>query len=168
MHRYNYIAELYHHGIKGMKWGVRRYQNKDGSLTPAGKKRVSKKYKKISDKVVSDLNRNSGKMYVESYNKTADYMNRVGINRFNAKQEKKYGKNFADRDDYMDAYMKEFDRKFTDFANQTLNEFYERNKNYQKSKELVERYEMTKWSDLARKNEEAVESVRNIVEKNLK
>ena len=32
--------ELYHHGVKGMKWGVRRYQNKDGSLTPAGKKRM--------------------------------------------------------------------------------------------------------------------------------
>lgn len=32
-------AELTHWGIKGMKWGVRRYQNKDGSLTPAGKKR---------------------------------------------------------------------------------------------------------------------------------
>lgn len=31
--------ELRHHGVKGMKWGVRRYQNKDGSLTPAGKKR---------------------------------------------------------------------------------------------------------------------------------
>ena len=30
--------ELYHHGIKGMKWGVRRYQNKDGTLTNAGKK----------------------------------------------------------------------------------------------------------------------------------
>lgn len=30
---------IYHHGIKGMKWGIRRYQNKDGSLTPAGKKR---------------------------------------------------------------------------------------------------------------------------------
>ena len=33
--------ELYHHGVKGMKWGVRRYQNKDGTLTSAGKKRYS-------------------------------------------------------------------------------------------------------------------------------
>lgn len=32
---------LYHHGIKGMKWGERRFQKKDGSLTPAGKKRYS-------------------------------------------------------------------------------------------------------------------------------
>lgn len=31
--------ELYHHGIKGQKWGVRRYQYEDGSLTPAGKDR---------------------------------------------------------------------------------------------------------------------------------
>ncbi len=31
--------ELTHHGIKGQKWGVRRFQNKDGSLTPAGKRR---------------------------------------------------------------------------------------------------------------------------------
>lgn len=31
--------ELYHWGIKGMKWGIRRYQNPDGSLTAAGKKR---------------------------------------------------------------------------------------------------------------------------------
>ena len=36
------IDELVHHGIKGQRWGVRRYQNKDGSLTLAGKKRVAK------------------------------------------------------------------------------------------------------------------------------
>ena len=30
---------LQHHGIKGQKWGIRRFQNKDGSLTPAGRKR---------------------------------------------------------------------------------------------------------------------------------
>ena len=34
--------DIYHAGIKGMKWGVRRYQNKDGSLTPAGKKRYDR------------------------------------------------------------------------------------------------------------------------------
>ena len=33
--------ELYHHGILGQKWGVRRYQNADGSYTPAGRKRYA-------------------------------------------------------------------------------------------------------------------------------
>ena len=36
-----YSNGLYHHGIKGMKWGIRRYQNPDGSLTAIGKKRYN-------------------------------------------------------------------------------------------------------------------------------
>lgn len=54
--------DLYHWGIKGMKWGIRRYQNPDGSLTAAGKKRyinpdgslTEKGKKKFGDSVKSD------------------------------------------------------------------------------------------------------------------
>lgn len=38
----NYTDYLQHHGVLGMKWGVRKYQNKDGSLTAAGKNRYAK------------------------------------------------------------------------------------------------------------------------------
>ncbi len=41
-----YANELYHHGIEGQKWGVRRYQNEDGSLTEEGKKRYNKLVKR--------------------------------------------------------------------------------------------------------------------------
>ena len=42
---------LAHHGILGMKWGVRRYQNADGSLNPKGQEKISKKYKSYMDTV---------------------------------------------------------------------------------------------------------------------
>lgn len=49
----NTTDELYHHGVLGQRWGVRRYQNKDGSLTALGKKRATKlesKYEKVTGK----------------------------------------------------------------------------------------------------------------------
>lgn len=49
---YYYSNELYHHGILGMKWGIRRYQNADGSLTNAGKKKYSAK---DAAKIVKDV-----------------------------------------------------------------------------------------------------------------
>lgn len=57
--------ELYHHGIKGMHWGVRRYQNKDGSYTKEGKERRmysdrarrASKTKKDMDKLYNTLSK---------------------------------------------------------------------------------------------------------------
>lgn len=49
--------ELMHHGIHGMRWGVRRYQNKDGSLTAAGRKRINQldsEYQKLTGKKLSE------------------------------------------------------------------------------------------------------------------
>lgn len=48
-------GELRHYGVKGMKWGVRRYRNEDGSLTPAGQKRVNKQLMKNARKAGRSL-----------------------------------------------------------------------------------------------------------------
>ena len=57
--------ELKHYGIKGMKWGVRRFQNSDGSLTADGKKRYSGDNLKDIQKQV-----NQGKNVVDGVKKT--------------------------------------------------------------------------------------------------
>lgn len=70
--------ELTHWGIKGMRWGVRRYQTKDGSLTPAGKKRYAKEMAKLKaeEKIAKNRLRTQAKLNkLEEKRREIDAMN---------------------------------------------------------------------------------------------
>lgn len=80
--------ELYHFGIKGMKWGVRRYENADGSLTPAGRVRYAKytesadhaTYRETKKKPVESLSNKE----LQAYNQRANLEREFRKNKTNA------------------------------------------------------------------------------------
>ena len=119
MNREEYDKALFlaHHGIKGQKWGVRRFQNEDGSLTPRGERRL-KKLISLNEKSKEDA-----KAYVLSKNDEFGYLKKNGyklgenpkIAMQNAYITDSEYKNLADKSDALykkskestDAYVKE-------------------------------------------------------------
>ena len=210
--------ELMHYGVLGMKWGVRRYQNPDGSLTKAGmrrykdkspyevttsdgdtfrvskgsknnyntkhskvtktwgqhyreiddakaKKRISKQYAKEQAKGDEALRKSYNRMYVDAYNKAADKMNSGGIDRYNRSQEKKYGEDYAKRSGYENDYIKMFNKEVSKNLSKSMYEFTKSNSNYKKATELVKKYDMLSWDELAKSNSEGMNAIRKQFEK---
>ena len=113
MWQYNNTNELYHFGIKGQKWGVRRYQNEDGSLTPAGKKH----YGNMSD---DKLQKSLYKQVKKARANQSDWSNQWNVNNTIGKHSKavedryrKDVKKFQSSDEYKKAMRKlaELDKK---------------------------------------------------------
>ena len=97
------MNELQHIGVLGMKWGVRRYQNKDGTLNAAGKKKYKAKESdsSVTKKVKEDLSKMTGEEFKRKYKvSNTRYMKRVDkyIDPYMNSPLAKFGKKKAEED----------------------------------------------------------------------
>lgn len=154
--------ELYHFGIKGMKWGERRYQNLDGTLTPEGKIRYSKMYEKYDKAGAAELAK-----------RETDFRTRANIEQVLATQNSKFNQQVANRilkenaehdndkanSIYNDELLKVYNRSIA----KQVADFHMTNKNFQKARELSEKYGMVEWNELARINDTGLKDLTNIL-----
>lgn len=111
------MSELYHHGIKGQKWGVRRYQNKDGSLTALGKQRLRSR--------ATDMSYLNGPRHK---NRKAVVSDPAYANAKNSFDRNKFIDDFVDR--YAKATIKDLHLEVTDESIRLAKEAIEKNESY--------------------------------------
>lgn len=111
---------LEHHGIIGQKWGIRRYQNPDGSLTDAGKKRyyksdgtLTKAGERENTKRLNEYQRNWYKSYNAASNRFNSKINEINERHPSGARGEKYGWDSSGNIDYHlkagQDYIKEID-----------------------------------------------------------
>lgn len=141
-------SELYHHGIKGQKWGIRRYQNEDGSLTEEGRKRYggntardrytrgkaynderTKKYRedlsslRKSSKTYQYLEKESQRL-VDKYGLDADDGGGGDTTRFTEKQLEYAGKRYWDMQEQFESVDSMLDSQAWESANKFIKDKY--------------------------------------------
>ena len=106
-----YEDYLAHHGILGQKWGVRRYQNKDGSLTAAGRRHV----KQIEKKDAKWAHKNHDKIYKETYKKSREELNDYLVNDLNKRVQMKNADGKLSL-----TYANEYNKKLAEVMNKNI------------------------------------------------
>ena len=140
MNDYLVIKELYHSGIKGQKWGIRRYQNEDGTLTEAGKAR----YGIDSSKSEKDFLKQKSKYdkTFDKYIKMVNLLNKHFLDKNVKKNINKYGEWAFEAQDPIN-YFSNFEKKKILNADARLRK---------ESKKIVDKYGEMAVDDITNEN----------------
>lgn len=150
--KYDFITMngfLTHHGITGQKWGIRRFQNPDGSLTEEGKRRYQRDVSNALYEANRKVNKNNTHRYVQAHNNTARDLNAT-VKDFNEKwrklaEEKGIDWNNMDvNSEFYQSYIGEwnqsYDKLFTKYYNTALHDEIKYTREMQMVESLIKQY----------------------------
>lgn len=105
---------LAHHGILGMRWGIRRYHDADGSLTAAGRRRYTKEQAKAEKKDEKWVKKNGEKIYKQAYSKVKGEADSY---LYNDLAEKYKGQTYTTRGKLNQSLVNDYNKKLASLMN---------------------------------------------------